>query len=254
MEFNKNDSLSKLTNFNKKLYSKLHGYDFIFYNSRLTGFYKPVWSKVKALQHVMKENYEFILWMDADAQFINFDVTVEQIFDKIKNLTRSDSDVIIACDKIGLNFGVAIFRNNQNTQDLLQKTMDKWWYQLHWQQEQISFLKSLEDAQQLNNLKVTYLSRYFFNTYLNNRLYYSWIAHTPNCQENCKIYAKILTDYAEKRFEREYNVTKASLRFENYLHGQIDKTTLLNNKTNLNNYLIDNRFIKNKCSKSKGGF
>jgi len=253
MEFNKNDSsLSKLTNFNKKVYSKLHGYDFIFYNSRLSGFYKPVWSKVKALQHVMRESYQFILWMDADAQFLNFDVSVEQVFDRIKNITRNDSDVVIACDKIGLNFGVAIFRNNQKTRDLLQKTMDQWWYQLHWQQEQMSFIKSLENSQKFDKLKVTYLSRYFFNTYLNNRLYHTWIAHTPNCQENCKTYAEVLKNYAERNFEREYNLTKTSLRLEKYLHGNIDKATLLRNQTNLNNFFIDNRFIKNKCS--KGGF
>ena len=57
--------------------------------------------------------------------------------------------------------------------------------------KQISFIKSLEDSQQFKNLRVTYLSRYFFNTYLNNRLYYSWIAHTPNCQENCKLTAAL---------------------------------------------------------------
>jgi len=272
-------TLSKITNFNKKVYSKLHSYDFIFYNSRLSGFYRPVWSKIKALQHVMNERapsspekyyYEYILWMDSDAQILDFDVSSEQVYEKIFNVSRSSPDVVVACDSVGLNFGVAIFKNNQKTRDLLAKTLAQWWYQFHWQQEQSSFSVALEKAQTVEkvehsvensenvdtglskddvispSVKVAYLSRFFFNTYLNNRLFYSWIAHTPNCQSNCENYAKILQRANEAKYAGRHNLTvPLDYVFEKFLQNKIELP-----EKRISEFGIMDRFVKNKCSRN----
>lgn len=254
------NSLSKITNFNKKVYSKLHSYDFIFYNSRLSGFYRPVWSKIKALQHVMNERvpgspeqyyYEYILWMDSDAQILDLDVSLEHVYEKILNVSRSSPDVIVACDSVGLNFGVAIFKNNEKTRELLVKTLTQWWYQFHWQQEQTSFSIALEKAAQQDNdhssaLKVTYLSRFFFNTYLHNRLVYSWIAHTPNCQSNCKNYAEILKRANEAKYAGRHNLTEPlDDVFERFLQNKVE---LPHNK--ISEFGVMDRFVKNMCSRN----
>jgi len=253
------NKISKITNFNKKVYSKLHNYDYLFYDSRLSGFYRPVCSKIKALQHVMDEMdgdlnyYEYILWMDSDAQFLDLDISLEQVYEKIYNLTRSVPDVVVSCDSVGLNFGVAIFKNNDRTRELLKKTLEKWWYQFHWQQQA---------------LKVIYLSRYFFNTYIHNRFYYSWIAHTPNCQSECENYAETLTHANEAKFAARHNLTlPLEYVFEKFLQGKISISRLLGGRKKSIEYIgtgnksadsnagfwkvtIRDRFVKNKCSKN----
>jgi len=187
-------NLTNLVNYNKILYAKIQNYDFHFYDERLTVALPAVWSKLDALLYSMSDfEYDYVVWLDADAQVMDLTVGVEEVVrwaEFYAGLDSDSADVLIACDTNGLNFGATIFKNSQKTRKLLNQALTQYYYLLHWQQEQISFSSALSKMTISDNLKIIYLSRKFFNSYLGNyNRDTTWIAHTPNCQSRCYEYA-----------------------------------------------------------------
>ncbi len=71
---------AEITNINKEKYCEKHGYD-LYTFGRFTKL-NPNWDKSLAMLEVMKNNYDYVMWMDADAVFINDDIRIEDIIDK----------------------------------------------------------------------------------------------------------------------------------------------------------------------------
>jgi hypothetical protein len=91
---------------NKRLWACKHGYDLIVEGERslpAQGM-KKVWGKVSALQRHIAD-YEYLLWVDIDSVLLNPDISFE---DLVRNFP---SDLLIARDWNGINFGVAIMKN-----------------------------------------------------------------------------------------------------------------------------------------------
>lgn len=107
-------------------YSTKHGYDYYFRNNNIDGgkFRDPqadtklfqlglYWQKITAVQDALNEDYQWVVWIDADAIFTNFDTTIESVIAKYPN-----KDLIIAPDHFAglhdkINAGIFIVRNTE---------------------------------------------------------------------------------------------------------------------------------------------
>ena len=79
---------SKYTSAINKKYCKTHSYDFINYTHTLDDTRHPAWSKIKAIQkHI--NNYDWIMWIDADAIFLNQNIKIESLLDEEYNVIIS---------------------------------------------------------------------------------------------------------------------------------------------------------------------
>lgn len=82
------------------------------------------WCKIHYLLEMLKENYDYIFWIDADAFFCNFDIKIEEWITPNKNL--------ILCRDAGANFsqwnqykhlinsGAMIFKNTEWSKNILE--------------------------------------------------------------------------------------------------------------------------------------
>ena len=89
-------SYSKYSHFINKKYAEKHGYDFVKFDYEMTDRAQQ-WCKVKAINQLLNESekdYKYIFWIDSDAFFNNFNITLESIIDKY-----ADKDIII-CDDL----------------------------------------------------------------------------------------------------------------------------------------------------------
>lgn len=107
---------------NNQKYVKKYGYDYI----DITGAYEPMlrpepWAKFKGIIDYL-DNYDYIVWLDSDAVFMNFDVSFEQIIE----YAGRDHDIIISEDDNGINSGVFIVKNSN---------MGKWLMKEMWDQD-----------------------------------------------------------------------------------------------------------------------
>lgn len=198
-----------------------------------------------------KFNYNYLIWLDNDATFNNLDFNLSNLLQHVPGL--SSTDLFLACDSIGLNFGVAIFKNSLKTQNLVNLSLKLYYNHLHWQQEQLAFSQAVNFYVRFRNLKVTYLSKKFFNSYnlgMQDWAYAnSWIAHTPNCQGNCLYYARKLRNFAENKYARAHNFTEPidSALLANFLDDKIDFEKVQNNIT-ADADIFRNYYILDSCS------
>lgn len=115
-----------LTNQNKDAYCKLHGYKYMFIpleeNTPDSHFIR----QDLLLTCMNNEDVEYIVWMDCDAWFHNFDKTFDQIVDKYPN-----KSLICARDNEKgnipkfyhdnyINSGVLIFKNNEISRQIIE--------------------------------------------------------------------------------------------------------------------------------------
>lgn len=87
-------SYSKYAEIINKKYAKQHNYSFKKFNIEMTDRAQQ-WCKIKVINELLNTNqYDYIFWIDSDAFFNNFNITLNSIIDKY-----SDKDIII-CDDI----------------------------------------------------------------------------------------------------------------------------------------------------------
>lgn len=92
---------------NKKAYCKHHGYDFICGEEKLDPSRRPGWNKILILLKAMENpHYKWIFWTDADALFMNFDLSLEHLIDE-------DHYFLITKDMFEVNPGHYFIRNNE---------------------------------------------------------------------------------------------------------------------------------------------
>lgn len=100
------------------LYCEKHGYDHIAEGVTFTHFNANQQKPYVLIKHIYK--YDYIVWVDLDAFFVNHDISIEDIINK-----NPDKDIYY-CDDPGsheLNSGVLIFKNSRRSMDILWE----WW-------------------------------------------------------------------------------------------------------------------------------
>lgn len=151
---------------NRRLYSQLHGYDVFFFTDKSEilpnipsgmdvqdGVHKPFFWKVNAVKNVMETgDYDWILWMDCDAFFMEPARTIDSVIvmhsanatpssllppqgpneppdlAELRRKVNPDPPVnvslILAVDSTGINNGVWILRNTEWSHRFL----ERWWH------------------------------------------------------------------------------------------------------------------------------
>ena len=100
---------------NKEKYCKFHGYDFLFYSSKLSNR-PPAWNKISYIKKVFDEfDYEWIFWQDADTYVINHHRKIEEFIDP-------DKDLICCEDDVGINTGSFLIKRSDFSSWLLDET------------------------------------------------------------------------------------------------------------------------------------
>jgi hypothetical protein len=91
----------------------------------------PSWHKIRVIERLFDQGYEFVLWIDADAAPVNYDPSPV-------DLIRDGKDLYLVKHTIGgnevPNMGVFLIRNSQWSRQLLRQMWDqdryihhKWW-------------------------------------------------------------------------------------------------------------------------------
>ncbi len=134
---------ANITNINKADYCKKHNYDLYIYNKRFT-LLNPNWDKIPAILNVL-HLYDYVVWMDADAVFVNFDKKFEDIIDTNYSFHICNDPAILYSENFDLenfkylmsmedcfqklnlykiiNCGVFICKNDKYCVDILKKTL-----------------------------------------------------------------------------------------------------------------------------------
>eukprot|EP00760_Papus_ankaliazontas_P028502 PhM_4_TR3748/c1_g1_i1/m.55913 len=179
---------------NKLAYAQHHGYDFIVEGPELVERSRDVcWSKIPMLQRWLP-HYDWVMWIDGDAFFTNFDKTLESIVEESER--SSDSiDFIVGKDWNGINLGVFFIKNSKYSFELLSEMWnsprERW---VPWEEQ--SALMHLTDPNkpvlsQKHIPHMSYRQQREFNSYPDEFAYGNqgalwregdFIAHFPNCK------------------------------------------------------------------------
>lgn len=105
-------------------YCMKHRYTcYIYKDSMVHADTHPTWNKPLVLMDNIK-NHDYIMWIDSDAIFTNFDISIQDIIDKHQGKS------LLLCNDIGgwkFNAGVQIWKNTQWSMNHLMK----WWNMKH---------------------------------------------------------------------------------------------------------------------------
>lgn len=116
-----------LTNVNKQRYCDLHGYEYKFIP--LENDYKKSYHSRKQLiiDEIDSKKYDWVMWMDCDAWFNNFEISLESI---IQTYANKDTSLIIARDHgvlnrpdkwfdCYINSGILLFKANDDAKKII---------------------------------------------------------------------------------------------------------------------------------------
>ena len=109
--------LAKMSIKNKIEYANKHNYDFIYFDDVIDKTRPPQWSKVKAVETILKD-YDWVWWIDIDALIMEFDIMLESLID-------DDYDMIFTSNKYSyLSSGSCFFKNTHISFDFLKDCYD----------------------------------------------------------------------------------------------------------------------------------
>ena len=121
-------NIAKYTYELNKKYADLHGYDIIIRNDRkLNNEWAPLWEKIPLIIDNL-EKYEWVLFIDADAFFINHTIKIEDII--MKELKDNNEIWFIGSDEYDggkrhkFNSGVMIIKNCKKSMKLMIETLE----------------------------------------------------------------------------------------------------------------------------------
>lgn len=127
-------SYGEISTKNKEWYSSKYNIDLIVSKNRLSTRH-PAWDKIQCVLNAMKKDYDYVIWMDADAIFLTDQVdfnTIINVFheknfivcydpNKPTNELRRDIDYNHLPNLHIINTGVFIIKNNDEMKQLLEK-------------------------------------------------------------------------------------------------------------------------------------
>ena len=109
--------LAKMSIKNKIEYVNKHNYDFIYFDDVIDKTRPPQWSKVKAVETILKD-YDWVWWIDIDALIMEFDIMLESLID-------DDYDMIFTSNNYSyLSSGSCFFKNTHISFDFLKDCYD----------------------------------------------------------------------------------------------------------------------------------
>jgi len=220
-------SYGEISTKNKQWYASKYDIDVIVTNERLSDRH-PAWDKIKCIQNAMNNsNYEYIIWMDADAIFltdkIDFNTIVNVYPDKnfivCNDPANQNKPLDVSYDYTKLhnlniiNTGVFIIKNNDEMKELLTKV---WNTKTNTNVGLFNNTKSvlLDDCKhnwddwpyEQGALTVSFVGRddiailpeKAFNTHPNNLVDNSFILHNMGGRVNENNMVKLFSDWNEK--------------------------------------------------------
>jgi hypothetical protein len=113
-----------------KGYAALHGFELTI-DRTLQSDRPPAWNKILLIQRLLREGYDFVLWVDADALFLRFepDIRAEIVSGKdlfmVKHEIRSQIQPGAWLTLDVPNTGVMLLRNSDWTHRFLQDVWDR---------------------------------------------------------------------------------------------------------------------------------
>jgi len=123
---------------NKQLYCERHGYDFINLTENLDTSRPTAWNKILIMQEVLKnKNYKWVFWIDGDAIFMNFGITLEELIDENYNF-------IVGSDLAGCNTGNFFLKNNEWSENFLSLLYSHTEFTHHRYWEQAAVMRELQ--------------------------------------------------------------------------------------------------------------
>jgi hypothetical protein len=200
-------------------YAHKHGYCYIQYNQTLD-ITRPIpWSKILAIKQQLN-NYDWILYIDADAIFFNHDIRIENFIDKQYNLIISkamgqswvDKYYLNNSEFVNINTGVFIIKGKSTWSScLLNYIYDKtdrinhsWWEN-----------QALSDVYKENNVyfnsKIKIMDQYTLNGFENFMYDYKEFDNNQY----------ILHWAGMPSYDKEY---LAKIRYEEFLNGKFTDT------------------------------
>lgn len=113
---------------NMRRYTEHHGYDLLMIDESLDATRPLAWSKIRGMLQALDE-YDWVLYMDVDALFANYSVTVESVIAQaaaLPNCANATPEFIVASNNKTLNSGVMMAKNTANARALLQAAYDQY--------------------------------------------------------------------------------------------------------------------------------
>ena len=107
---NRNDEYIKYHDLNCKKYSRIHGYSYIRLNNCDPIESSTYWCKIYKVKKFLESgNYDYVLWLDSDTIFTNFDTSIDYYISKM-----GEPDIIISNDSNSyiLNAGIFLIKNS----------------------------------------------------------------------------------------------------------------------------------------------
>ena len=123
------DQVGRLTWPNRQHYAEKHGYTLVDASSLIDPQRPPAWSKIRAVQSLMKSNQcDWIFWMDADTVITNSSIRLESILPQDPEI-----DFLVTMDRrFTANSGAWLMRA-QST--FCQQFLQDWWDMKTWVRE-----------------------------------------------------------------------------------------------------------------------
>jgi len=107
---------------NHQYYCKVHGYDYYVLDESMDSSREPAYSKIKWMQKLLfEDDYPYVMWMDYDSLFMNFSVSIYDMFDA----AGWGVDFIgVAGKSHFLNTGHFIMRNSEWSRQFLESVWE----------------------------------------------------------------------------------------------------------------------------------
>ena len=121
--------LPTLSQSNREMYAKRHGYEIINSTKRFDSRRPHAWAKITLLRnHILSAEYDWLFWFDCDTYFMNFNVTLDHLLYKYgsevdmkgDHVLRKDFKMLIQEDHAMINTGVFFLRTGDWSDGLLQ--------------------------------------------------------------------------------------------------------------------------------------
>lgn len=107
---------------NKK-YADKHNYDFVLVKEPYDSNVTHAWQKIPAMIELLEKNYDFVIYIDADAIVNKHEIKFEHFLNKYPGDIIACSDVGNSDGQYAVNGGMVIARNTNESKKLLKQ----WW-------------------------------------------------------------------------------------------------------------------------------
>jgi hypothetical protein len=178
------EEYAQLTVPNNLDYCKTNHYDFIAYYGKLDPLRPAPWSKIPLILAYIRD-YEWCVWIDADAAIINKSITIESLLEGYEGY-----DFVVSRDDNGINCGVFVLKNTDPAINMLISSYNKTQYINHPWWEQKAIMEFLKD--EACGVKVGYIAKNRINSYTNDYKAGDFILHTPGMANRPEIFRKYI--------------------------------------------------------------